>query len=333
MRNEILFSVIVPVYNVEPFLKQCVNSILAQTYKNFEMILVDDGSPDNCGKICDEYAQLDKRVKVIHKENGGVTSARKEGLAIAKGDYIAFVDADDRVDKDYLLEFAAVLTNYNVDMVCCGYNMVKGNNVKQYPMKYDYGYYDRQRIEKEIFPSLIQSKDVKYFPHSLWTNIYKKKLLENIFSTFPDDIKVGEDLACVISCVYNSGSLYILHKYLYFYNINDQSITNGKKVFPWNGPKLIFDYLSKNIDLNLLDFREQLWRQAEHELFGVVVTQFYRNESYSAIVQDIENHLNEDFFNQVIQNANFKGNIKAWLMHNALKYRWYWLIKLYAKVK
>lgn len=328
-----LFSVIVPIYNVEKYLQKCVDSILSQTYTNFELILVDDGSPDNCGKICDEYARLDERVKVIHKENGGVTSARKEGLAIAKGDYIAFVDADDWIDKDYLFEFVSILANHNVDIVSCGYKIVKKNNAKPHLIKYGCGYYDRQRIEKEIFPSLIQSKDVKYFPHSLFTNIYKKKLLENIFSTFPDDIKVGEDLACVISCVYNCRSLYIVHKYLYLYYINEQSITNGKKVFPWSGPKLIFDYLSQNIDLNLLDFREQLWRQAEHELFGVVATQFYRNESYSAIVQDIENHLNEDFFNQVIQNANFKGNIKAWLMHNALKYRWYWLIKLYAKVK
>ena len=327
------FSVIVPVYNVEKYLHKCVDSILSQTYTNFEIILVDDGSPDNCGKICDEYVQIDKRVKVIHKENGGVTSARQTGLNIAKGEYIAFVDADDWISNDFLSEFVTVLSLYDVDIVSCGYNVAKGSNVKQFPIKFRSGYYNRNQIVKEIFPALIQSKDVKYFPHNLVTNIYKKEVLKLALSTLPHKIKVGEDLACITYCVYQSQALYIINKHLYFYFHNGQSVTKRKKAFPWNGPKLIFDYLSKNIDLNLLDFREQLWRQAEHELFGVVVTQFYRQESYSTIIQDIEKHLNEDFFDQVIQNANFKGNIKAWLMHNALKYRWYWLIKLYSMVK
>ncbi|OUQ56652.1 hypothetical protein B5E58_10530, partial [Tyzzerella sp. An114] len=91
-------SVIVPIYNVEKYLNRCVDSIINQTYKNLEIILVDDGSPDNCGKICDEYAKKDNRIKVVHKENGGVSSARNVGLNIATGDYIGFVDGDDWID-------------------------------------------------------------------------------------------------------------------------------------------------------------------------------------------------------------------------------------------
>ncbi|MCB8516908.1 glycosyltransferase, partial [Enterococcus durans] len=93
-------SIIVPIYNVEQYLRKCVDSILAQTFTDFEVILVDDGSPDNSGAICDEYAKLDSRVRVIHKENGGLSDARNAGIEIAKGKYLGFVDSDDFIDKD-----------------------------------------------------------------------------------------------------------------------------------------------------------------------------------------------------------------------------------------
>ena len=102
-------SVIVPVYKVEPYLRKCLDSIVNQTYRNLEIILVDDGSPDNCGRICDEYAERDKRIRVIHQKNGGVSSARNEGLKIASGDWIGWVDSDDWIEPDmfeYLLENA-----------------------------------------------------------------------------------------------------------------------------------------------------------------------------------------------------------------------------------
>ena len=98
--NKPLVSVVVPVYNVEPYLHRCVDSILTQTYQNLEVILVDDGSPDNCSIICDEYAKLDPRIHVIHKENGGVSSARNAALDAARGDYVTFVDSDDYLLSD-----------------------------------------------------------------------------------------------------------------------------------------------------------------------------------------------------------------------------------------
>ena len=101
MSKEPLISVIIPVYRVERFLSRCIDSVIGQTYKNLEIILVDDGSPDRCGDICDEYACKDQRIKVIHKENGGVSSARNAGLDIAKGAYVTFIDSDDYWDKHY----------------------------------------------------------------------------------------------------------------------------------------------------------------------------------------------------------------------------------------
>lgn len=113
-------SVIVPVYKVEPYLRRCVDSILAQTYTDFELILVDDGSPDNCGAICDEYAAKDRRIRVLHQENGGLSAARNAGLDVAEGEYIALVDSDDIVFDNYLEKLLGSLLAEQADVSICG---------------------------------------------------------------------------------------------------------------------------------------------------------------------------------------------------------------------
>lgn len=114
-------SVIVPVYNVEKFLPRCIESVLAQAFTDFELILVDDGSPDNCGAICDEYAAMDSRIRVIHKANGGAASARNCGLDAASGKYIAFVDSDDSVHEKYLSIMHDAMIRHGADLVLCGF--------------------------------------------------------------------------------------------------------------------------------------------------------------------------------------------------------------------
>ncbi|NHM29280.1 glycosyltransferase family 2 protein [Neobacillus terrae] len=123
-------SIIVPIYKVEPYLRQCVGSILAQSYTNFELILVDDGSPDKCGEICDEYAKKDNRIKVIHKKNGGLSSARNAGLDIAAGDFIGFIDGDDFVDTDMYEILYNLLVEYNADVAECSLKIIKSSNLQ-----------------------------------------------------------------------------------------------------------------------------------------------------------------------------------------------------------
>lgn len=115
-----LISIIVPVYKVEPYLRKCVDSILAQTYRNLEIILVDDGSPDNCGAICDEYAGKDSRVKVIHKENGGLSDARNAGMEIMSGKYVAFVDSDDWIEPQMYQRLLELMEHYEAEMAFAG---------------------------------------------------------------------------------------------------------------------------------------------------------------------------------------------------------------------
>ena len=121
-------SVIVPVYKVEPYLKQCVDSIINQTYKNLEIILVDDGSTDNCGKICDEYASKDNRIKVLHIENGGPAVARNAGLDIATGKYIGYVDSDDYIEPDMYETLYNAMIKTNAGLVVCNWYRQDGTN-------------------------------------------------------------------------------------------------------------------------------------------------------------------------------------------------------------
>lgn len=127
-----LISVIVPIYKVEAYLRRGIDSILAQDYPNMEVILVDDGSPDNCGKICDEYAKKDTRIRVIHKTNGGVSSARNAGLDVAKGEYISFIDSDDSILPYMYSTMIKVIENNNLDIVTCGVQRIKlGEKIKE----------------------------------------------------------------------------------------------------------------------------------------------------------------------------------------------------------
>ena len=131
MMKSDLISIIVPVYKVEKYIDECIKSIINQTYTNLEIILIDDGSPDNCGKICDEYAKNDKRIKVIHQKNMGQSVARNVGLEYAKGDYIGFVDSDDYIKNNMFEVLHNNLVSYNADISICNIIKVKNNKLEK----------------------------------------------------------------------------------------------------------------------------------------------------------------------------------------------------------
>ena len=179
-------SVIVPVYNVEDLLPRCIESIMAQTKKSLEIILVDDGATDNSGEICDKYAKKDERIRVIHKPNGGLTSAWKAGAEIATGRYLGFVDSDDWIDEDMYKRMWESACEYNSDMVVCGLvfdyedtSIPKRNEISNF----DKEYYSRKDLE-ELFPKLIN--DGRFFGRMLQparvTKLYRRELVEETWS-------------------------------------------------------------------------------------------------------------------------------------------------------
>lgn len=208
-------SVIVPVYKVESYLEQCISSIIKQTYKNLEIILVNDGSPDNCGKLCDIYAKKDSRIKVIHKKNGGLSDARNVALDIATGDYIGFVDSDDWININMYEVLINEAKNEDADIVECKFKSVYDRNIK----------IDMNEvIEKKIFnaeEAIKQHLKGKYFYRCVWNKIYKKELFKDI--RFPYS-KLAEDLYVTYKLFYKSSKLISVNFQGYYYYIRDNSI-------------------------------------------------------------------------------------------------------------
>lgn len=167
-----MISVIVPVYKVEKYLDKCVQSILAQTYEDFELILVDDGSPDNCPQMCDEYAQRDKRVRVIHKTNGGLSDARNVGTAEAKGEYITYIDSDDYVSNDYLEMLNSLIGKYNADIAVTGIKVFYEGTIPKEDKKInEYFYTGEKALEKMLYQDTL---DTSACAMLLPTNVAKK---------------------------------------------------------------------------------------------------------------------------------------------------------------
>ena len=226
--NTVEISVIVPIYRIEKYLTQCVDSLLNQSFFNFELILVDDGSPDNCPEICDDYAKKDSRVKVIHKENGGLVSARKEGLKSAKGKYVTFVDGDDWVDKFYL-DIMFKLADANIaDLVVTGHFREFDGKIETIKPK-NVGIYNEKELKSTILPNAIYNGE--FCEHGMstyvWNKLFKKELLDQILFNVPNDVVMGEDAAITFSYLTITKSLVISSTPLYYYRQRHDSIVKS----------------------------------------------------------------------------------------------------------
>lgn len=207
-------SVIVPVYNTEKYLRRCVDSILAQTFRDFELLLVDDGSTDSSPAICDEYAKKDSRVRVFHKENGGVSSARNLGLDNARGEWIAFADSDDHVNVEYL---TILMRGLELDWVASSYRILgdKGGWLTQME--------DGIYIGKDLYKCYQKYLSTNF--RTPWGKRYKRELIHNI--RFPLSMNVGEDLAFNLEYACNVNSIGLSSQATYLYNRkNENSLTH-----------------------------------------------------------------------------------------------------------
>lgn len=209
-----MVSVIVPVYNAEAFLTDCIDSILCQIYKDFELILVDDGSTDRSGMICDYFAAKDKRVKVIRKANGGVSKARNTGLEAAQGDYIAFCDCDDQYDLDYLSWMVDALQKNKADMAVCNY-YYKTGHICNAPFS---GGFSRIISIEDLYQRIFLSNEIGGF---VWNKLFRRELLEGV--RFQEDMKICEDTHFVTAAALKAEKIFYLCKPLYYYSIREDS--------------------------------------------------------------------------------------------------------------
>lgn len=223
--KDIKISVIVPVYNVKHYIKQCVDSIIGQTYKNIEIILVDDGSKDSSGKICDIYAQKDNRIKVIHKLNGGLVSARKAGVAIATGNYITFVDSDDWIDTEAYAHVADVIHSHNVDVFIFGLKRVSYISTNYEHENLREGFYNKNSLYEKICEINKQDLFYKKIITTMCCNkVIKSDLIKSNIGNVDNTIKIGEDAALMYPVLLDAESYYITHNAYYNYRMNNESM-------------------------------------------------------------------------------------------------------------
>lgn len=319
--ESILFSIVVPIYNVEQFLDKCVRSILDQTYHNFELILVDDGSTDNSGQMCDKYEKEDYRITVIHKKNGGLVSARKAGISVAKGDYAVCVDSDDWLERKHLQELVRIANDYSPDIICFGHYEVSEGKNKNFTVPFRKGLYKKCDLINEIYPQLIRTEVATAFPPTIWAKVYKMELYRTEQLLVDDRIKIGEDAACTIPCMLRANSIYIFDKALYYYRRNNISMTKSKKPFSWDVPELIELHLRKRVETNEADLQQQISRRTVHALINVVKTQFHRDEKYRVITKNIQKELDRPIYKNALKESKLKkgSNIaicRFFLTHN-----------------
>ena len=214
-------SVIVPVYKVEDYLRECIDSILCQTYTDFELILVDDGSPDNCGIICDDYAAKDSRIIVIHQKNGGLSTARNTGLDIATGKYICFADSDDHIKQD-LLETVIPYMEQGKDLVVFNHDRVfPDGKVQQF--SHHLGTYilsDKNRTD--FFINTLLAYNIGW---EAWNRMFRKEIIDTYHLRFADNKQIfAEDLYFNLCYCAHIHEIISIPQSLYLYNVRDNSI-------------------------------------------------------------------------------------------------------------
>ncbi len=247
-KNE-LISIIAPVFNVKDYLRECLDSILIQTYSDFELIVIDDGSTDESSDICDEYSAKDSRITVIHKKNGGLSEARNLGISKAKGDYICLVDSDDILAPTYLQVLYDTLKNSEADIVACNYTTftikdnIKNNNAKDIHRKL---VITEKSMEDEEFSAEYTVKLVTAF-----NKIYKRSVFDTI--RYPVG-KIHEDAYIYHRILHEVGKIIYISDVLYYYRIRKNSITNSKF-----NPKELEDSMGAVIDR--IDYYNELGMQ------------------------------------------------------------------------
>lgn len=228
-----LISVIIPIYNAEPYLKQCIGSITDQTYEKLEIILVDDGSTDGSPALCDAYARTDARIKVIHKKNEGLVRARKTGVLQAGGEYITYVDADDWIDPDTYETVLGKMAGQDADLVLYGLAEEYGDRTVKKENLQAEGFYEEDAIREKIYPQMLYSG--VFFNFGIIPNLFckmiKRELLHKVQMLISDEVEFGEDADCTFQMILQANSIMIIKDAPYHYRKTPNSMVWRKTAF------------------------------------------------------------------------------------------------------
>ncbi len=336
MNKKPLFSIIVPIYNVEKFLKECIDSILKQTFTNFEIILVDDGSMDSCSEICDFYQAKDERIVVIHKKNGGLVSARNAGVRIAKGTYVGYVDGDDWVDRYWLEKVAKVIDDNNPSVI--SYNAFKSIDGKNIPLNTTeyFGYYNREEIEGTIVPNMLYNCNKKFYSFgvlpAVWSKIvYREILLSNLCED--ERITFGEDTACSYSVLLNASSYVGLVDNLYYYRQNNGAMTKAYDIKRFERIHVLFEYLQNHLLVKDKSLIEQFRNYKVFCVFFAIINEAKSADGIFKVANITKEKMKKWKYQEYIN--DFKSNNFGWIWHLfllAIKSKNYLLLVVLCKI-
>ncbi|MEE1220147.1 MAG: glycosyltransferase family 2 protein [Ruminococcus sp.] len=320
-------SIVVPIYNSEKYLCNCIDSILCQSFDDFELILVDDGSTDSSASICDNYEKLDNRVNVIHKTNGGVSKARNTGIDVASGKFICFIDSDDSVNSDYLEKLYLAYEN-DIDLSVVGYNWIKNNCVTNFTV---FNNEPETIIDKNNIMFLYE----KVMISAPWCKLYKLDIIKENKLIFPEDLSLGEDLIFNFSYLDFVNRIKIINTPLYNYNTdNENSLLQKYRA----------DLLETNSRINSIVYMYICKWKLDHTQMQIFINSVFW--SYENVLLNTFSVKNKAFYfdklrynRQILKSEDFKkalknysGNINA-VVKLGYKLHSYSLILFYNKLR
>ena len=313
----LLISIIIPAYNIENYIAKCLDSLLNQTYRNLEIIVVDDGSSDNTGKVIDDYLSKYDNIKVIHKKNAGVSAARNSGIEVASGDYIGFVDGDDTVDEEMFEVLIENAIKYDADISHCGYKMV-------FPSRIDYYHNTGVLVGQNNEIGLKDLLAGNRVEPGLWNKIYKKELFKDI--KIDESIKINEDLLVNYYLFKKAKKSIFYDKCFYNYTLRKGSAATSKVninkiIDPIKVRKEILEDLEKNSDLYDIAYEKYIM-----SLVGICRNvQIRKNNEYKSYIDDAKNSLKYEI-NNIIKNKAVSKKTKLMVIGNLYFSRIFYII-------
>lgn len=328
-----LISIIVPVYNVEPYIRKCLDSILSQTCTNWEAILVDDGSTDQSGAICDEYAKKDARFVVVHKQNEGVAKARITAFEHSKGELITFIDSDDYVSQEYLEKLSKPILEKDADMVSCDYSVVTETGEIHEPRAKLTGFFQGANLNDFIENHFFYDKEIRDYGMTcfLWTKMVKR---EYVLQGLKQGIELwfGEDQISIFAMLLKCHSLVLIPNRLYYYVQHGGQATWKYDFSLWENIIVMLSKYKQLLSHNKIEsdgFRIRTWLHIRKTILLKMVPENQDSYAFVSHLSEMRNHpYMEDFFTPWFIKHSWRSNIGYWM----LKMRCYrfllWSIKL-----
>jgi glycosyltransferase involved in cell wall biosynthesis len=329
--KEIFVSIIIPVYNVEKFLRRCIDSILNQTLKEIEVVLIDDGSPDHCGEICDEYAVADARVKVIHQKNIGTMAACRAGISVAMGKFIGFVDSDDWIEADMYGKMYHNIAENNADIVSCGviYNGERKKN-KQFLIDKK-TIFETEAIQRYIVPNLLNYwlyENGIYGPYRV-NKLFKAQLVKENLTYCDDRLRISEDMNLVLACTLDAEKIVFLDQCYYHYewNANSASVSYTKNYFENN--RILYDAFRRMAKEKNKNINQEIDLYYNAMLIAAIRNYAKAPFSISDKCKNLEKYCEDNPAKDVFHYKNYKKILKSFPLIFFIRRRWYWLLTLF----